>query len=106
MITGTMTNSGARRPNNKVSTVKFVSRPVSILGSFIDKLIEGRENVVGKLHLSNDIGSAGGHSDGKSSDTLFAKRSIENSVCAVLLVQSHCASEHSSELHVFSKTHC
>lgn len=106
VVAGTVTDSTARRSHHKVPAVEFVSRSVPVFSCFICQLIESREDIICELHFSNHICSCLSHSNCESSDSLFTKRSIEHSICSILLVQVHSASENSSKFDIFSKTDC
>lgn len=52
VVEATMTDSSIWGPDGQLSTVKFISRSIPILSSFIDDLIKGWEDIICELHLS------------------------------------------------------
>jgi len=86
MIMSSMSNSTIWWSEGKTSTVKFVSRSISIFSSFINNLIKSWENVISKLHFSNSCTTWCCCSNCKSSNTLFGKWSIEYSICSVFVI--------------------
>ena len=80
--------------------MEITSRSVTILGSLVDDLIEGGENVVTKLNFSYAGVASDSCPDGEAKDSLFGEGGIEHSVCAVALIEAHGATEDSSELYI------
>ena len=83
--------------NKKTFHIEYLGNSVSA------DLVESRENIVGKLYLSDGISPGHGQTDGKARDTLFTQRSVEHPLLAELLRQSDGAAEHSAEGHVLSE---
>lgn len=102
----TVTDCAVGRSENELAAIKFVTRTISVLGSLVDNLIESRENVISELHLSDGSCAGGCEADSKTTDTLLGERSVENSVSAVFLVETHRAAEDTSKLDVLTEYHC
>ena len=77
VVEGTMADCSPGGSEGEGSAVELSSWPVSILGSLVDNLVKGREDVVAKLYLRD--GSVTWHcqSDGKASDDLQQKIRFE-----------------------------
>ena len=98
-----VSNSSARSPDGQTADIPVVSTTVSELGGFVHNLIEGREDVVGKLDLCNGGVANRCKADRKPGNSLFTERSVEDSVIAVLLVQVLGTTENSAKFDIFSK---
>lgn len=85
------------------SALKLSSRPISILCCLIDDLVEGWENVVPELYLSNGRVSCNCSPDGEADDSLFCEWGVEYTINSVFLNETGRASEYSSEFNVFSE---
>ena len=103
MIQSTVTDSSVRRADSKLSTVKLIARAIPELCSLIYYLVEGWENVVCKLHLSNRCSACASCADSETSDALLRKGRVENAIRAIFLVKAHSAAENAAKLDVFAK---
>ena len=103
MVEGSVTDSSIWAPNCHFTAVKLITRAIAELGSFVDDLIEGREDIVSELNLSNGRSTSASCSNGKASDTLLAQGSVEHAISAVLLVEAHSAAEHAAKLDILTE---
>lgn len=53
MVVSTVTHGTTRSSDSQTAAVELVTRSVTEFGCLVHKLVEGRENVVCKLNLSN-----------------------------------------------------
>ena len=98
-----MTDCSIWAPNCHFTAVKLITRAIAELGSFVDDLIEGREDIVSELNLSNGRSTSASCSNGEASDTLLAQRRVEHAISAVLLVEAHSAAEHTAKLDILTE---
>lgn len=103
MIEGSVSDCSPGGSNGQRTTLKLTTGPIAILGSFVDDLIKGGENIVGKLNFCDGGMSSDCSSDGESDDALLGERSVKDSIYSILLDESGGAPEDSSELDVFSE---
>ena len=103
VVQGTVANCAPCWSECQFSAFELSSWSVSVFGGFIDNLIKSRENIITKLYFSNGSMSSDGNTDGKSCNTLFRQRGIENSVDTVLLLEATCAPEDSTEFNILTE---
>jgi hypothetical protein len=100
-----VTDRAAWRANQKATTVKEVAGAIAVLGSLVDDLVKGREDVVGELNLCNAPVAHGGITDGEAGNALLTQRRVEDAVRPELLPQVHAAAEHAAKGHVLAEQH-
>ena len=105
MVMSTMTDGTVWRTDGKFAAVELVSGPVSKLGSLINNLIEGRENVIRKLHLSDGGCTRGSCTDSETGDTLLREGSVEYAIGSILGVEVHGAPENATKFDIFAEAH-
>ena len=103
MIECSMSNSPPSWPDSKRSNIILSSWSVSVFSCFIDNLIESRKDVVSKLNLSNCSVASCCQSISKSNDTLFSKRSVEDTINSVPFAKIHGASEYTTKFDILSE---
>ena len=87
VIVASMANSTARGPDSQTSAIPLISASVPVLGCLVDNLIEGWEDVVSELDLGDSCLSNTRQPNSEASNTLLAKRAVEDSVGSVLFVE-------------------
>jgi hypothetical protein len=65
---------------DQATDIEFISRTKAILGRLVHDLVEGGEDIVRELDLSNGRFPHGGIPDGEPSYPLFTERGIENTM--------------------------
>ena len=103
VIQSAVSNRSAWSTEHNSSTVEQVARPVAVLGSFVHDLIEGWEDVVGKLDLSDAPVPHSGVPNRKSGNALLTQRGVEDTVVAELFSQAVTASEDSTERNILAE---
>ena len=77
---------------------EFSATAVAQFGDFVDNLVVCREDVVGKLNLSDRPQAVQSHAHGDGGNAAFGQRCIEDPVGAVFLLQAVGDAEDSTEI--------
>ena len=83
--------------------VELIAGAVPELGSLVDNLVKGREDVISELHLGDCCCTGSSGTNSETSDTLLGQGSAEDTIGTVLLIKAHCATENSTELDILSE---
>jgi hypothetical protein len=103
VVVSSVADGTAWRPNSQFSAVKLIARSISIFSRFVHDLIEGWEDVISELHLSNGGRTCSRHANSEASDTLLGEGRVEDAISAVFLIEVHSAAEHASKLDILAE---
>ena len=74
------------RANGQSTDVEEVTRAIPVFRRFVHDLVEGREDVVGKLNLGDGHRALGGQAVGKTDNALFHQWCVETAGLSVFLL--------------------
>ena len=106
VVVTTSDTAAVWRAEHQTTDVKFIAGAVTELGRFVDDLVKGRKDVVGKLNFGDWRHALRRHTIGKTGDALFCKRRVKTTRFAVFFLQLRCRAEHTAKMaDIFTKTH-
>ena len=104
MVKTAMTDTSAWHADNKTATMATRSSfSIAELRGFVDKLGEGREDIVSKLDLGYRFHSFGRTAYRKANNTLLGQGSVEDSTRAEFVCKTFGAPENTTERYVFAE---
>ncbi len=105
MIEPAINTATIGRADGETTAVKFITTAIAILGSFINNLIKGRENIIGKLDFGDGYRTLCGQTNGKTNNTLFGDRGVKATLVTVFFLQITGRSKHATKLtYIFTQT--
>lgn len=99
-----MANPATRHADDEPAEVRATATfAIPKLGRFVDNLVKGWEDIVGKLDLNDGLHAFCGCSNGHPDHALLSNGGIEDPVTAKLLLESVRASKHATKRDILSK---